>query len=92
MSYSDLNLIFLVIAGSVSWFIKTKYKLNFSIVALPMLALTALFDNLIIASGIVGYDHSKLMGLYLGLVPVEDFAYTIAAILLIPIIWKAMTK
>ena len=93
MSYGDLNLIFLAIAGLLTWFIKSKYQcFTTTIVALPMLALTALFDNLIIAAGIVNYDHSKLLGIYVGVVPLEDFAYTIVAVLLVPTIWKAMNK
>ena len=93
MSYGDLNLIFLVIAGLLTWFIKSKYQcFTTTIVALPMLVLTALFDNLIIAAGIVEYDHSKLLGIYVGVVPLEDFAYTVLAVLLVPTIWKAMNK
>ena len=93
MSYGDLNLIFLVIAVILTWFIKSKYQcFTTTIVVLPMLVLTALFDNLIIAAGIVEYDHSKLLGIYVGVVPLEDFAYTVVAVLLVPTIWKAMNK
>jgi lycopene cyclase domain-containing protein len=57
-----------------------------------MLILTAVFDNLIVLSGIVAYDESKLIGLKIGLVPIEDFAYTVVAVLLVPAIWKALKK
>ena len=93
MTYGQLNLIFLVVAVLATWFIKSKFQcFTTPVVALPMLILTTIFDNLIIAARIVGYDQSKLIGLNIGLVPIEDFAYTVVAILLVPAIWKAMTK
>jgi lycopene cyclase domain-containing protein len=57
-----------------------------------MLVLTAAFDNLIIILGIVGYDTEKLFGLYVGTVPIEDFAYTVEAVLLVPAIWKVASR
>jgi lycopene cyclase domain-containing protein len=88
-----LNLFFLAIAATATLILNSRYQcLTKPVVALPMAILTAVFDNLIVFSGIVAYDESKLIGLKIGVVPIEDFAYTIAAILLIPIIWKAMTK
>lgn len=92
MSYGELNFIFLVTAGILTWIIKSRYQcFTTPIVLLPMLVITAIFDNLIVASGIVAYDESKLLGIKLLTVPVEDFAYTIVAVLLVPAIWKAMT-
>jgi lycopene cyclase domain-containing protein len=59
---------------------------------LPMLILTAVFDNLIILAGIVGYDETKILGISIGVAPIEDFAYTVVAVLLVPAIWKAASK
>ena len=93
MTYANLNLIFLVVAAIATWIIKSKYRcFTTPIVVLPMLVLTAVFDNLIILSGIVGYDETKLLGINIGVVPIEDFAYTVVAVLLVPAIWKAMNK
>lgn len=93
MTYSDLNLIFLIVTVVATWIIKSKFRcFTTPIVALPMLVLTAVFDNLIILTGIVDYDQSKLLGVNVGVVPIEDFAYTIVAILLVPTIWKAVNK
>ncbi|WP_062381076.1 lycopene cyclase domain-containing protein [Demequina pelophila] len=55
--------------------------------ALVLVALTAVFDNVIIGLGIVDYDPARISGLRLGVAPVEDFAYTIAAVLLVPTLW-----
>jgi lycopene cyclase domain-containing protein len=49
-----------------------------------MLAMTAIFDNLIIASGIVDYDYEKTLGIRIVLAPIEDFAYTLVALVLVP--------
>lgn len=53
-----------------------------------MLVLTLIFDSLIIAAGIVAYDTTKLLGVYLARAPVEDFAYTLAVMLLVPLLWN----
>jgi lycopene cyclase domain-containing protein len=49
-----------------------------------MLTLTAIFDNVIIGTGIVAYDQEKISGIMIGLAPIEDFAYTVLALALIP--------
>lgn len=49
-----------------------------------MLLMTLVFDNLIIASGIVDYDFEKTAGIRLFLAPIEDFAYTLVALVLVP--------
>lgn len=93
MNYAELNLIFLAIATIATWVIKSKYRcFTTPIVMLPMLVLTAVFDNLIILSGIVDYDDSKLLGINIIAVPIEDFAYTVVAVMLVPAIWKAVSK
>ncbi|KRO46424.1 MAG: hypothetical protein ABR68_04520 [Microbacteriaceae bacterium BACL28 MAG-120531-bin53] len=52
--------------------------------AAVMLMLTAIFDNVIIATGIVAYDQEKISGIMVGVAPIEDFAYTVLAIVLVP--------
>jgi len=53
-----------------------------------LLVLTAVFDSIIIGAGIVAYDTEKILGLYVGLAPVEDFFYAILAILIVPTLWN----
>lgn len=89
MNYLLVNLVFvasalataIVVLRRPQWLLVAK-------LALPMLGLTAVFDNLIIAFEIVAYDPSKISGLMIGIAPIEDFAYTIAVVLLIPTVWK----
>ena len=56
-----------------------------------MLVLTALFDNLMISAGLVAYDHDLTSGLRLGVAPVEDFAYAVAAAVFVPSVWSLLT-
>jgi lycopene cyclase domain-containing protein len=55
-----------------------------------MMLLTAVFDNAIIGFGLVDYDESLISGLRIGFAPIEDFAYTAAALLIIPALWHLM--
>ena len=52
--------------------------------AIVMLTLTLVFDNVIIGTGIVDYDPEKISGIRLGFAPIEDFAYTVVALVLVP--------
>jgi len=58
--------------------------------AAVMLTLTLVFDNLIIGTGIVDYDPEKILGIRLGLAPIEDFAYTIVALVLVPSLFNLL--
>ena len=59
-----------------------------TVTAAVMLFLTLVFDNLIIASGIVDYDPDKISGIRLGVAPIEDFAYTLVALVLVPSVYN----
>ena len=52
-----------------------------------LLVLTAVFDNLMIAAGLVDYDSTHITGLRLGIAPLEDFTYPLAAALGLPALW-----
>ena len=53
-----------------------------------LLVLTAVFDSLIIWAGIVGYDTQKILGLYVGKAPIEDFFYAVLAVIIVPALWN----
>lgn len=53
-----------------------------------LLLITAVFDNLIIGTGIVAYDEELISGIKIGLAPIEDFSYSLAGPLLIAILSK----
>jgi lycopene cyclase domain-containing protein len=55
-----------------------------------LLVLTAVFDNVIVGTGIVGYDPARILGLRIGVAPIEDFAYPVAAALALPALWTLL--
>ena len=61
------------------------------IAAFVLLALTAVFDNVMISAGLFTYPAEHLSGLHIGLAPIEDFSYPLAAAFLIPAVWTLLT-
>jgi lycopene cyclase domain-containing protein len=53
-----------------------------------LLILTAIFDSIIIAAGIVEYSPNKILGIYLGFAPIEDFFYAVLAVIIVPALWN----
>jgi len=90
MNYLALNLIFLAISFFALFLVPKNRWPAYLVGMLPMILITAVFDNLIVSAGIVGYDHSKISGIMVGAAPIEDFAYTIAAVLIVPSVWSAV--
>ena len=92
MTYLLLNLSFMLIAFViVNVFIRKTPWAHLLRTLLAMLLVTLIFDNVIIALGIVGYNVNKLSGFYLGLAPIEVFAYTVVSVVLVASIWHKMT-
>ena len=52
--------------------------------AAVLVLLTAVFDNVMIAADLFRYPDELISGVRIGLAPVEDFAYPIAAAFLLP--------
>jgi lycopene cyclase domain-containing protein len=92
MTYLTLNLLFIGLSLLALLLVPKNRWPAYLVGLLPMLILTAVFDNAIVAAGIVAYDPTKISGVMVGLVPVEDFAYTIAAVAIVPSVWSAMTN
>jgi len=59
--------------------------------AAVLLLLTAVFDNLMIAVDLFGYNPDRISGAFLGLAPLEDFAYPLAAVLALPALWELLS-
>lgn len=92
-TYITLNIIvFVVLICAMA--VRGKIILHKRIVylAIILFILTAIFDSLIIAAGIVAYDQSKILGWNIGAAPVEDFFYSLAAALFIPYMWHNLAK
>lgn len=92
-TYLVLNLVFLAFALVIA----IRFNGARSLVSKPrlislavLLLLTAIFDNLLIANGIVAYEENKMLGLFVGIAPVEDFFYSLVAVLLLPVLWEKL--
>ena len=88
MSYVALTLTFLavVIAFLVVTIVLVRGRMPWStmgITLLVTLALTAVFDNVIIGVGLVAYDESLISGVKIGIAPIEDFAYTVSVVVIV---------
>ncbi|MBW4095100.1 MAG: lycopene cyclase domain-containing protein [Acidobacteria bacterium] len=59
--------------------------LGFSLAVL--LVLTAVFDNVMIASGLFDYGQQTLLGPRVGLAPIEDFSYPVSVVFFAPALW-----
>nr|WP_277628042.1 lycopene cyclase domain-containing protein [Arsenicicoccus dermatophilus] len=53
-----------------------------------LLVLTVVFDNLMIAAGLFDYAPERRSGLLLGRAPVEDLAYPLGVLVLLPALWR----
>ena len=62
-----------------------------AIAAVVLVVLTAVFDNAMIAAGLVVYPPEHLSGLTIGLAPIEDFSYSICAAFLVPAVYVLLT-
>jgi lycopene cyclase domain-containing protein len=96
MSYWLVNVPFvlaaLLVAASAIALRRAPAAKPWLIAAAVMFLLTAVFDNAIIGFGIVDYDAALISGIRLGFAPIEDFAYTLAAVLAIPALWHVMDR
>ena len=63
-----------------------------ALTALALVALTAVFDNVIVGLDIVAYDASKISGLLVPIAPIEDFAYALGAVLIVPTVWTLLGR
>lgn len=88
MTYAELNLLFLIPVAALLFLFRRLVRwqvLCWTMVAL--LIMTAIFDNFIVGSGIVAYNPDTLSGAFIGFAPIEDFAYTLVAAVLVPLTW-----
>lgn len=58
-----------------------------ALAAVALVALTVVFDSLMIAADLFRYDDAALLGVRLWLTPVEDLAWPVVAALLLPALW-----
>ncbi|AMM19218.1 lycopene cyclase [Frondihabitans sp. PAMC 28766] len=102
MTYWGLNAFFLagvVIVGVIALVVarrrargredaaRATRRASWAVAVGILLVMTAVFDNIMIGIGLVGYDRSKISGVFIGIAPLEDFSYAVAALILLPSLW-----
>ncbi|GAA1694699.1 hypothetical protein GCM10009792_13440 [Microcella alkalica] len=96
MTYTLLNVVFLAVVALVAIAAVVARRSPrwraVGLAAILLLAMTAIFDNAIIGTGLVAYDDSLISGVRIGLAPIEDFAYTVAALVLLPAVWELLAR
>jgi lycopene cyclase domain-containing protein len=96
MTYWMLNAVFLAIVAIVVVVAIVARRqprwASVGLVAVGLIVMTAIFDNVMIAVGLVGYEESHISGAFVGIAPLEDFAYTIAAVVLLPCLWALIGR
>lgn len=95
MTYWLLNLAFLAVVAVVAIAAliarrAPRWRLV-GLTAIVVVVMTAVFDNVLVGAGIVAYDPARISGIRIGVAPIEDFAYAIAAVVLLPSLWSLLT-
>jgi small toxic polypeptide LdrA/B/C/D len=100
MTYLTLNILFL---GLTLWFmfwVRSLTRAPWSrafwvprgITLGVLLVFSVVFDNVIILMGLVAYDTTRISGIYIGVAPIEDFFYTLAAVIFLPSLWDLLSS
>lgn len=90
MTYVVLNIVVLALVA-VTLRIKPRRPSKAAVITLvSLVALTAVFDNIMIALSLFEYEPTKILGIKLFHAPIEDFMYAVLAALLIPTLWNRL--
>lgn len=93
MTYSMLSVLVVLVAGGVAALCAVRVRpparwwAGTAVVAAMLVVLTAVFDSVMILADLYRYQEASLSGLRIGAAPVEDFAWPVAAALLLPSVW-----
>lgn len=98
MSYLALAVVFVVPAVAVAVIASVRRGLGrrwwatTALTLAALLALTAVFDSIIIGVGLVRYDAQALAGVTVLRAPIEDFAWPVATALGLPALWELLGR
>jgi lycopene cyclase domain-containing protein len=98
MSYPVVALLFLAASASLAVALTLvarpdrRWWACTAAVAAVLMVLTAVFDSLMISADLFRFDESKLLGVHILLAPLEDFAWPLAAALVLPSLWTALDR
>ncbi|QOR71084.1 lycopene cyclase domain-containing protein [Ruania alkalisoli] len=92
MTYLGLALVVLALAAV---FCALTYRgpwRHIGLLALVLVVLTAVFDNVMIAADLFGYADDHTVGVRVGLAPIEDFAWPLVAAMVVPGLWSLAAR
>lgn len=91
VTYLVLNSIFII--GIILIFRAKLHKPSkvWWITFCTFMLLTLIFDNVIIGLNIVEYNTDKILNIFIGYAPIEDFAYAVLACIIIPLLWNGLS-
>jgi lycopene cyclase domain-containing protein len=96
MTYWLINAAFLtVVAGVAIAAVATRRPPRWAAVGVAgalLLVMTAVFDNVMISVGLVAYAPEHISGAFVGIAPLEDFAYAVAAVVGLPCLWSLLGR
>ena len=97
MTYASLALLFLgvatvtALAAGLHRGLTRQWWWTTLVVAVLLVVLTAVFDSAMIATDLFRYGDTSLLGPRVLLVPIEDFAWPVAAAVALPALWELLT-
>ncbi|WP_338520753.1 lycopene cyclase domain-containing protein [Candidatus Nanosynbacter sp. BB002] len=92
-TYIVLNLLFLTtVLGVLAWRKLLTFGRAVWATLAVLLVTTIVFDSLLIYLGMFTYPADKILGIHVGLAPIEDLFYSLLAGLAVPAIWKGLNR
>ena len=92
-TYIVLNMLFLASAlGLLAWRRLLVFSRAVCLTLAVLLVMTIVFDSLLIYFGMFTYPADKILGIRVGLAPIEDLFYALLAGLAVPVIWKRLDR
>lgn len=91
MSYAMLLVLPLLLASVVAVVALRRDRRGWAAVAIAaaaVLALTVVFDSIMIGIDLFRYDDALLLGAHIGLAPIEDLAYALIAVGIAVAVWR----
>jgi lycopene cyclase domain-containing protein len=98
MTYALLALLFLIVAAvpaataTLTGHLASSWWRTTATVALVLVILTAVFDSIMISFDLFKYDTAALLGPRVARVPIEDFAWPVAAAIALPALWALLGR
>ncbi len=91
MTYLLMSIPFMLVAV-IAFLLKRrngtrKITLVTGLTTVILFVLTIIFDNIMVWADFFGYGDTQHLGIWIGLIPIEDLFYPLFCALLIPAIW-----